>query len=312
MASAQLDAAVAAIREEDRKRGYSRLPRAVPPDDELRQRKALTDANALPIPGDVAMREGAVGGVPGLWFEPEGADRSQVILYCHGGGYMFGSPLYAGHMTARLARATGCVAFSVDYRLSFEAKFPAPVEDVAAAYRGLLAQGFASGAIVLAGDSAGAGLIVAAMVALRDAGVPLPAAGFSSSPWTDLTMSGDSIRECADTDVNCDLRGLEVMAEGYLGGADPRSPLASPLYADLAGLPPLLIQAGSVEVLRDDAVRLARRARAAGVEVTLEVIEGAVHIWQAVAPDAPETGASEQRAGAFLRRKLHAKGKDGQ
>jgi epsilon-lactone hydrolase len=301
VASKELEAVISAIHEEDRARGHSRLPQVRPSVADLIQRKAAMNASYVPIPDGVTWREGASGGIPGVWFEPALADKSRVILYCHGGGFMFGSPINTGHVTARLAMATGCMAFSVDYRLSHEAPFPAPVEDVLAAYRGLLDQGFAAGNIVIAGDSAGGGLAVILMVAARDAGLPLPAACLSSSPWTDLGMTGASIHECAATDTHCDLPGLIVMAEAYLDGADPRDPRASVHYADLSGLPPLLIQTGGAEVLRDDGVRLAQRAHEAGVDVTLDVVEGGIHIWQYVAPDCPETKASEAQAGAFLR-----------
>ncbi len=301
MASRELEAVVAAIREEERQRGGSRLGSVRPEVDDLIARKAAMNANFVPIPEGIAHHEGTVGTIPGIWFEPEQADRSRVILYCHGGGFMFGSPINTGHVTARLARAAGCVAFSLDYRLSHEAPFPAPVEDALAAYRGLLEQGFAPTSIAIAGDSAGAGLAVLLMVAARDAGLALPAGCLSSSPWTDLEMTGASIQECADTDVHCHLPGLQMMADAYLAGADPRDPRASLLHADLSGLPPILIQTGGAEVLRDDAVRLAERARESGVDVTLDVIEGAVHIWQYIAPDCPETWASEAKAGAFLK-----------
>ncbi|MCB2064953.1 MAG: alpha/beta hydrolase [Novosphingobium sp.] len=301
MPSEELAAVVAAIRKEERERGGSRLGSVRPSVDDLISRKAAMNANYLPIQEGVSHRDGSVGGIPGVWFEPEGADRSRVILYCHGGGFMFGSPINTGHVTARLARETGCLAFSLDYRLSHEAPFPAPVEDALAAYRGLLDEGFAPASIAIAGDSAGGGLAVLVMVAARDAGLPLPAACLSSSPWTDLEMTGASIAENEATDVHCHLPGLRMMAQAYLAGADPRDPRASLIHADLSGLPRLLVQTGGAEVLRDDGVRLAERARVAGVDVTLDVIEGAVHIWQYVAPDAPETAKSEAEAGAFLK-----------
>ena len=143
MPSEELAAVVAAIRKEERERGGSRLGSVRPSVDDLISRKAAMNANYLPIQEGVSHRDGSVGGIPGVWFEPEGADRSRVILYCHGGGFMFGSPINTGHVTARLARETGCLAFSLDYRLSHEAPFPAPVEDALAAYRGLLDEGFA-------------------------------------------------------------------------------------------------------------------------------------------------------------------------
>jgi acetyl esterase/lipase len=215
---------------------------------------------------------------------------------------MFGTPRNTGHVTARLARATGCAAFSVDYRLSWQSPFPAAIDDAVAAYRGLLDAGFSPRSIALAGDSAGGGLTVASLVALRDAGVPLPAAGFASSAFTDLTVSGGSATTVDDPIVNH--AGLVMLGTAYLDGADPTSPLASPLYADLRGLPPLLLQVGSQEALLDDTTRLAERARSAQVDVTLDVLDGVIHIWQYFGPDLPETQASEREAGAFLRRHM--------
>jgi epsilon-lactone hydrolase len=167
----------------------------------------------------------------------------------------------------------------------------------------LLAAGHEPSSIALAGDSAGGGLVLATLVALRDAGDPLPAAGYASSAYTDLTVSGDSA--VAIDDPVCNRAGLVMLGDAYLDGADPREPLASPLFADLAGLPPLLLQVGGREALLDDSVRFAERARAAGVDVTLEVLDGVIHIWQYFGPDLPETCDSEARAGAFLRARLH-------
>ena len=304
MPSEQLMAVVEAIQAEDRKRGHSRAPQERPSKEQHSQLIEHMNSNYVPIPANVATRTGTLGEVPGVWFEPEGADRNRVILYFHGGGYMFGSAINTGHVSARLAAATGCLAFSVDYRLSIQAPFPAAVDDAVCAFHDLLDEGYESGNIVLAGDSAGGGLIVSLMLALRDAGVPLPAAGLATSPWTDLAVTGASIAECEASDVNCSERGLKVMAEAYLDGADPCTPLASPLYADLFGLPPLLVQVGGAEQLRDDGVRLAERAKTAGVDVTLDIVEGAVHIWQYIAPDAPEAARSEWQAGAFLKEKM--------
>lgn len=312
MPSEELAAVVAAIREEERQRGGSKLGTVRPDVADLIARKAAMNANYVPIPADIGHRDGMVGGIPGVWFEPQHADRSRVILYCHGGGFMFGSPINTGHVTARLAKSTECLAFSLDYRLSHEAPFPAPVEDALAVYRGLLNEGFAPGKIAIAGDSAGGGLAVLVMVAARDAGLPLPAACLSSSPWTDLEMTGASITENEASDVHCHLPGLRMMADAYLAGADPRDPRASLIHADLSGLPPILIQTGGAEVLRDDGVMLAHRAEAVGVEVTLDVIEGAVHIWQYVAPDCPETRKSEAAAGAFLRAAMDRAGRASQ
>jgi monoterpene epsilon-lactone hydrolase len=260
----------------------------------------MMDASALPIPPGISSEAATFGGVPGAMFEPAGADASRVILYFHGGGYMFGTARNTGHVTARLARSAGALGFSADYRLSWQAPFPAAVDDAVAAYRGLLASGFAPENVALAGDSAGGGLVLCALLALREAGDPLPAAGFASSAFTDLTVSGRSAAEVDDPIAT--RAGLQMLANGYLDGADARTPLASPLYADLAGLPPLLLQVGSRELLLDDTTRLAEAAKAAGVDVTADVLDDVIHIWQYFGPDLPETRDSERKAGEFLKR----------
>ena len=260
----------------------------------------LMDASALPIPDGIASGPATFGGVPGVLFEPAGADPSRVILYFHGGGYMFGTARNTGHVTARLARSAGAAAFSADYRLSWQAPFPAAVEDAVAAYRGLLASGYDPQNVALAGDSAGGGLVLCTLLALRDAGDRLPAAGFASSAFTDLTVCGRSAAEIDDPIAT--RAGLLMLANSYLDGADPRTPLASPLYADLSGLPPLLLQVGSRELLLDDTTRLAEAAKAAGLDVIVDVLDDVIHIWQYFGPDLPDTRYSEQQAGEFLKR----------
>jgi acetyl esterase/lipase len=284
--------------------GHTPTPEVRPSPEQLQAAVQNMNDTALPLPDGVAASDGELGGTPGMWFRPAGADEAKVVLYFHGGGYMFGTPRNTGHVTARLARAAGSHAFSLDYRLSWKAHFPAPVDDALAAYRDLLGRGYAPSSIALAGDSAGGGLAIATLVALREAGDPLPAAGFASSAFTDLTVSGESAYTVDDPIAT--RAGLCMLAESYLDGSDPRSPLASPLFADLHGLPPLLLQVGSRELLLDDTTRLAHRARKAGVEVLLDVLEGVIHIWQYFGPDLPETQASEARAGAFLARHLRS------
>jgi acetyl esterase/lipase len=294
MPSTEHEALVAAIIAS----GHPPTPETRPPLEHLQA--AIQDMNdtALPIDPDIEAVDGELGGVPGMWFRPAGADATRVVLYFHGGGYMFGTPRNTGHVTARLARAARSNAFSVDYRLSWKAPFPAPVEDALAAYQALLAGGYAPSSIALAGDSAGGGLVIATLVALRDAGDPLPVAGFASSAFTDCTVSGDSAYKVDDPIAT--RAGLCMLAESYLDGADPATPLASPLFADLHGLPPLLLQVGSREALLDDTTRLAKSAREAGVDVTVDVLDGVIHIWQYFGPDLPETQASEAEAGEFL------------
>lgn len=272
------------------------------PDNDLAQMVALMDAISLPVDDSVRVRESELGGVHGVWYRPEGADPGGTILYFHGGGYMFGTARNSGHVTARLASQAGVNAFSVDYRLSWQAPFPAALKDALLSYTALLDTGRAPKTIALAGDSAGGGLVFALLIAIRDNGLPLPAVGFSSSAFTDLTVSGDSVSEVDDPIVS--RAGLKMLADSYLCGADPTTPLASPLHGDLSGLPPLLLQVGEREILRDDTTRIAERARAAGVDVTLEVLNGLIHIWQYFGPDLPETRESEQRAGRFIRSRL--------
>jgi acetyl esterase/lipase len=300
MPSTEHEALVAAITAS----GHPPTPEVRPSLEQLQAAVQNMNDTALPIDPDIEAADGELGGVPGIWFRPAGADQSRIVVYFHGGGYMFGTPRNTGHVTARLARASRSHAFSVDYRLSWKAPFPAPVEDALAVYRALLARGYEPSSIALAGDSAGGGLVIATLVALRDAGDPLPAAAFASSAFTDCTVSGDSAFKVDDPIAT--RAGLCMLAAGYLNGADPATPLASPLFADLRGLPPLLLQVGSREALLDDTTRLAERARAAGVDVTLDVLEGVIHIWQYFGPDLPETRASEADAGDFLQRHLGA------
>ena len=244
------------------------------------------------------------GGVPAEWIVPAGVSERGAILYLHGGGYCIGSINTHRVLVAHLAIACGVRALAVDYRLAPEHPFPAAVDDATAAYRWLLARDVAPERIVVAGDSAGGGLTVATLVALRDARLPRPAAGVCLSPWVDLEGIGESMTRCAALDPMVQRDGLLRMARAYLGAADPRSPLAAPLYADLRGLPPLLIQVGTAETLLDDSVRLADRARAAGVDVTLEPWDDMIHVWQAFVGLLPEAGQAITRIGEFVRSRL--------
>ena len=192
----------------------------------------------------------------------------------------------------------------VDYRLGPEHPYPAAVDDALTAYEWLLDAGFEPDRIVVAGDSAGGGLTLATLLALRDRGRPLPALGVPISPWTDLTLSGESMTSMAEHDPMVTRHGLQRMADWYVGGADPKAPLVSPLFADLAGLPPLLIHVGELETLRDDAIRFAERAIAAGVDVTLEVWPEMIHVWHVFGPDVPESEAGVARIAQFIAERL--------
>ncbi len=253
------------------------------------------------VPADVTHTKMSAGGVPAERVETPGVDRDRVILYLHGGGYVVGSINTHRDLAQRLSRAAGACVLVIDYRLAPEHPHPAAVEDAAAAYRFLLAGGIKPERLAVAGDSAGGGLTVATLVALRDAGVSLPAAGCCLSPWVDLEGLGDSMTSRAHLDPMVQREPLQRMAAMYLGDLHPRTPLAAPLYADLSGLPPLLIQVGTAETLLDDSTRLAERARKAGVNVTLEPWEDMIHVWQAFAAVLPEGQQAVERIGEFVR-----------
>ncbi|VIO77676.1 alpha/beta hydrolase [Bradyrhizobium ivorense] len=247
----------------------------------------------------------SAGGVDGEWIAPADAPRDKAILYCHGGGFRIGSVASHRDLIARLADASGCRVLAIDYRLAPEHRFPAALDDAQTAYRYLRDQGFRPADIAFAGDSAGGNLVLGAMLAARDAGDPLPAAAVLMSPWTDLAATGASYESRAAADPIHQRAMILALAKNYLGAdGDPCHPLASPLYADLAGLPPLFIQAGDRETVRDDATALAAKAKAAGVDVELEVWDGMIHVFQ-MFPEIPEAQEAIARLAAFLRRQLH-------
>ncbi len=242
------------------------------------------------------------GGVTAEWITADGSSDSRVVLYFHGGGYIIGSPRTHRPMLAHLSRDSGARVLSLDYRLAPEHPFPAPVEDAVASYRWLLEEGFDPSRIALGGDSAGGGLTVAALVQIRYLGLPVPAAGVCVSPWVDMEGLGESMETRAKADPMIVREGLLLSAKTYLGGADPRAPLAAPLYADLRGLPPLLIQVGDAEVLLDDSTRLAGVAREAGVKVQMDVWDDMIHVWPLFAPILPEGKQAIAQAGEFIKK----------
>lgn len=244
------------------------------------------------------------GGVPAQWIVPDGAATDRVLLYVHGGGYVMMSAETHRKMVSHFAKATGCRALNVDYRLAPEHPHPAPVEDTVTAYRWLLEQGIAPAHIAISGDSAGGGLCLAAALRIRDAGLPLPAAVVPISPWTDMEGTGASMESRAGVDLIVTADGIRQLSRVFLGGADPRDPYASPLYADLAGLPPIYIQVGDEEVLLDDSVRFAEKARQAGVDVTIEVFPEMQHVFQIAAGGLPEADEAVRKYAAWLRPRL--------
>jgi acetyl esterase/lipase len=242
------------------------------------------------------------GGVTAEWVAAEGASDSRVVLYFHGGGYIIGSPRTHRAMLAHLSRDSGARVLALDYRLAPEHPFPAPVEDAVSSYRWLLSEGFDPDRIALAGDSAGGGLTVAALVQIRYLGIAMAAAGVCISPWVDMEGLGESMETRAEADPMVGKESLMVSAKTYLGGADPRAPLAAPLYADLRGLPPILIQVGDAEVLLDDSTRLTGVAREAGVEVQMDVWDDMIHVWHVFAPILPEGKKAISQAGEFIKK----------
>src|SRR5437899_4081421 len=218
-----------------------------PRPDDYHQRRKDIDARGLAygLAGDVVVEPVTASGVRAEWISTPNADRDAALLCLHGGGYVIGSLDSHRHLVAEAGRAAGCWALALDYRLAPEHPFPAAVEDAVAGYRYLLGRGLKPDRIALAGDSAGGGLVVAAMVAIRDAGLPQPGCGWCISPWVDMEASGESMLSRAAVDPTVQKAGILDMARLYLDGADPRSPLASPIHAELAGLAPLLIQVGA-------------------------------------------------------------------
>jgi acetyl esterase/lipase len=268
-------------------------------------RKAFNELMAqVPVAPDIQQKPVEIGGVAGVEVTIQGNEAENVILYFHGGVYVIGTATASVPLVGDLVRRAGAKAITLDYRLAPEHPYPAAVEDARAAYEGLLAQGIAPDQIALAGESAGGGLAVAALLALREAGMPLPCCGYLMSPYVDLTLSGESLDEKREVDPLLTPDGLRTRVPDYVGGADASDPYISPIFADLRELPPLLIQVGSHEVLLSDALRLAGRAAISDVPVTLDVTPGVPHVFQAYAGLLDEAGAALDRAADFLNAQL--------
>ena len=269
---------------------------------EIAQRRRDIDARGreFGLPNDVTVEKVSAGGVPAEWTATPGADRGSAILYLHGGGYVIGSLDSHRHVAAEAGRASGVRSLAIDYRMAPEHPFPAAVEDALAAYRFLLDSGIKPGRICIAGDSAGGGLVVATMLAIRGAALPQPACGWCISPWVDLACTGAAWWTTQARSHRAKA-GILEMAGTYLAGADPKSPLASPVYGDLRGLPPLLIQVGSVETLLDDALMLARVAALADVYVDLQIWPEMIHVWHQFHPRLAAGRRAIAAAGTFIR-----------
>ena len=265
------------------------------------QRRLLKELIAgQPLPAEVTVTAAELGGVPTAEVTVDGIEPRHVVLYFHGGVYALGDAFSAAELASQVGRRTAAKAISVDYRLAPEHPYPAAIDDALAAYEALLNNGTAPSDIVFAGESAGGGLAVATMVNAREHGLPLPAAAFVMSPYADLTLAGESMQTKHEFDPLLSRENLEPRITDYTAGQDAASGLISPIFADLSGLPPLIIQVGSHEVLLDDAVRLARQAGAADVQVTLDITPGVPHVFQAYHAILDEAAAALDRAGELL------------
>jgi monoterpene epsilon-lactone hydrolase len=257
------------------------------------------------LPKDVKSENVNARGVPAVWISTPDVLNDQVLLYLHGGGYIAGSIKSHNNLAARLSRVSKARVLVIEYRLAPEHIFPAAIEDSTKAYRWLVSnEGILPKNIIIGGDSAGGGLTIATLVNLRDEGDKLPAAAVCLSPWTDLAITGNSIKTNADIDPFVPAEDVETMAKLYYGDEDPKNPLVSPLYANLQGLPPLLIQVGTAEVLLDDSVRVAERAKEAGVEVQLEIWQDMIHVFAAFAEWAPEGQEGIDQIGDFIQKHI--------
>src|SRR5438093_9098947 len=265
------------------------------------QRRALRELiSAQPLPADVTVTAAALGGVPTAEITVDGIEPRHVVLYFHGGVYVLGDAFLGAGLASQVGRRTHAKVISVDYRLAPEHPYPAAVDDALAAYEALLHNGTAPSDIAFAGESAGGGLAIATLVNARDHELPLPAAAFVMSPYADLTLAGATMETKRETDPLMSREALQARVTDYPAARDAALGLISPIFADLSGLPPLIIQAGTHEVLLDDAVRLAQQAATADVEVTLDITPGVPHVFQNFYPILDEAAAALDRAGQLL------------
>ncbi|HXL20797.1 MAG TPA: alpha/beta hydrolase [Streptosporangiaceae bacterium] len=269
--------------------------------DVSEQRRLLRElTSAQPLPADVTVTTAALGGVPAAEITIDGIEPRHVVLYFHGGVYVLGDAFQAADLASQVGRRTRAKVNSVDYRLAPEHPYPAAVNDALAAYEALLRNGTAPSDIAFAGESAGGGLAIATLVNARDHGLPLPAAAYLMSPYADLTLAGATMDTKREADVLMSRENLQSRVTDYTSGQDAALGLISPIFADLSGLPPLIIQAGTHEVLLDDAIRLARQAATADVEVTLDITPRVPHVFQTFYPILDEAAAALDRAGQLL------------
>jgi len=289
--------------------------RAHPPlgGDTIEEMRASMDAltAGVPLPEEVRYEPVDAGGVPAEWTTALESRADRAIVYLHGGGYAIGSVSSHRPLVTQIAREAKARVLSVDYRLGPEHPHPAAVEDACAAFRFVVDGGLAPQRVALAGDSAGGGLTAAELVALRDAGAATPGAGVCISPWMDLTLSGESMKTRGGLDPLVSEEKLALMAAAYLAEGDAKHPTASPLFAELAGLPPMLLHVGTAEVLLDDSRRFAERARAAGVDLEIAIWDDMIHVWHAFGPLLPEARDAVAAIGAWLQHRIPPDEEDG-
>lgn len=268
---------------------------------EARRKEWLESAEGDPVPEGTKIEAVEMAGVPAEWVQHPESPGEGVFLLLHGGAYIAGGCVTHRNLASRFSKASGARVLVPDYRLAPEYPFPAALEDVSAVYGALLRNSGSPGRISIGGDSAGGGLTATLLLALRDAKGPLPSSAVFLSPWVDLTVSGESYEARRELDPSMTKEGLLEAAECYAGDADPAHPLLSPVKADLAGLPPLLVQVGDHEVMLDDSVVFAARAQEAGVEAEIEIWPEMWHVWHQWAPDLPEAEDAIAKAGAFVK-----------
>lgn len=292
MSQEQLDKLVTLLRER---------PQPDPKTVEAMRDRINELGDKMPPPADATVESLTVAGCAAEWVSAPGCDPKRQVLYLHGGGYVIGSPHSHRNLAYNIAKAVDGRCLVLDYRMGPEAPFPAAVDDAVAAWQWMLAEGGNPARMAIMGDSAGGGLTIAVLVALRDKGIPLPACAVPISPWTDLEGTGGTIKSKADEDPMVTEEALHRWGGLYLDGADKRDPLASPLYADVSGLGPVLVQVGTAEVLMDDSTRFAEKARAQGVDVTIELWDDMPHIWHIFAPMLSEGADAIAKLGAWTR-----------
>jgi acetyl esterase/lipase len=265
-----------------------------------RRAQAAQFEAAFVMPPGVRAEAATLGGVKVEWIVPDGAANRPVLFHLHGGGYVLGTPGGSRAFTTEFARLTRARVVSVDYRLAPEHPYPAAVDDAVSAYSALLGQGVPPRAIAVGGESAGGGLTIAMLLAARDQGLPMPSCAFAISPWTNLTCEGETFETKNGADPLLTRRSLKEMGDAYIASGNPRAPYASPLFADLKGLPPLLIHVGSEEVLLDDSRILHKRAKSAGVDAELKIADEMIHVWHMFHTILPEGAAAIREIADFV------------